>query len=82
MTSGRASTCGAAPLLVGQRLSPAAVIDAPRGRPHRQGTAGVVLSCRAGDDHEINDAEWIIYDALYAYCQEMVGRGKVDGAFK
>ena len=34
------------------------------------------------DDHEINDAEWIVYDALYAYCQEMVGRGKTDGAFK
>jgi hypothetical protein len=34
------------------------------------------------DDHEINAAEWIVYDALYAYCQEMVRRGKSDGAFK
>ena len=25
------------------------------------------------DDHEINAAEWIVYDALYAYCREMVG---------
>ena len=33
-------------------------------------------------DHEINAAEWIVYDALYAYCQEMVKRGKPDGAFK
>jgi hypothetical protein len=24
------------------------------------------------DDHEINAAEWIVYDALYAYCREMV----------
>ncbi len=24
------------------------------------------------DDQEINAAEWIVYDALYAYCQEMV----------
>lgn len=24
------------------------------------------------DDHEINGAEWIVYDALYAYCQQMV----------
>lgn len=23
------------------------------------------------DDHEINEAEWIVYDALYAYCREM-----------
>jgi hypothetical protein len=21
------------------------------------------------DDHEVNQAEWIVYDALYAYCQ-------------
>ena len=26
------------------------------------------------DDHEINAAEWIVYDALYAYCKEMVKR--------
>ena len=34
------------------------------------------------DDPEINAAEWIVYDALYAYCQEMIRRGKSDGAFK
>ena len=34
------------------------------------------------DDHEINAAEWIVYDALYAYCQEMVRQGKHNGAFK
>ena len=28
------------------------------------------------DDHELNAAEWIVYDALYAYAQEMVRRGK------
>ena len=27
------------------------------------------------DDHEINSAEWIVYDALYAYCQKVVQRG-------
>jgi hypothetical protein len=27
-------------------------------------------------------AEWIVYDALYAYCQEMIHRGKSDGAFR
>jgi hypothetical protein len=30
------------------------------------------------DDHELNAAEWIVYDALYAYCQEMVRQGKPD----
>jgi hypothetical protein len=34
------------------------------------------------DDHEVNSAQWIVYDALYAYCQEMIRRGKFDGDFK
>jgi len=34
------------------------------------------------DDHEQNAAEWIVYDALYAYCQEMVRQGKPNGDFK
>lgn len=33
------------------------------------------------DDHEINAAEWIVYDALYAYCQEMVRQGRLNGRF-
>jgi len=33
------------------------------------------------DDHELNAAEWIVYDALYAYAQEMVRRGKPAGQF-
>ena len=34
------------------------------------------------DDHELNRAEWIVYDALYAYCQDMVRQGKHEGAFR
>lgn len=26
--------------------------------------------------------EHVVYDALYAYCREMVRNGKPDGAFK
>ncbi len=33
------------------------------------------------DDQEQNAAEWIVYDALYAYCQEMVRQGKPNGDF-
>jgi hypothetical protein len=33
------------------------------------------------DDHALNAAEWIVYDALYAYCQEMVRQGKHNGDF-
>lgn len=32
------------------------------------------------DDLELNRAEWVVYDALYAYCQEMVRRGQPEGA--
>ncbi len=32
------------------------------------------------DDHEINRAEWIVYDALYAYCEEMIRQGRPEGA--
>jgi hypothetical protein len=34
------------------------------------------------NDLEVIAAESIIYDALYAYCQEMVRRGKADGQFR
>jgi len=34
------------------------------------------------DDHELVAAERVAYDALYAYCQEMVRRGKPGGAFE
>lgn len=34
------------------------------------------------DDHAINAAEWIVYDALYAYCQESIRQGKADGIFR
>lgn len=33
------------------------------------------------NDQEQVTAEWIVYDALFAYCQEMVRRGKPNGAF-
>jgi hypothetical protein len=33
------------------------------------------------DDHAVIAAEWIIYDALYAYCREMVRQGRADGMF-
>ncbi len=29
------------------------------------------------DDHEVNAAEWIVYDALYAYCRQRVREGNL-----
>jgi hypothetical protein len=34
------------------------------------------------NDHEQVAAEFIIYDALHAYCQEMIRRGQPNGAFR
>ena len=34
------------------------------------------------DDHAVNAAEWIVYDALYAYCQESIRQRKPEGMFK
>ena len=34
------------------------------------------------DDHELNRAEWIVYDALYAYCREITRQGTQSGAFR
>ena len=34
------------------------------------------------NDHDQIASEWIVYDALYAYCQAMVAQGMPDGAFK
>jgi len=34
------------------------------------------------DDHAVNAAEWIVYHALYAYCQQMIRQGKPEGDFK
>jgi hypothetical protein len=34
------------------------------------------------DDHEVLAREFIVYDALYGYCQAMVQQGRPNGAFK
>ncbi len=34
------------------------------------------------DDHTVNAAARIVYDAVYAYCEEMVRQGKPNGMFK
>ena len=54
-------------------------------RPESAGLKAVAEGFRHlgfNNDLEINSAEWIVYDALYAYCQEMVKRGSPGGDFK
>ena len=53
----------------------------PEG-PGREAVAEGFRHLDYADDHALNAAEWIVYDALYAYAQEMVRQGKPDGDFK
>ncbi len=53
-------------------------------QPEGPGLAAIAEGFRRlgyGNDHEINAAEWIVYDALYAYCTEMIRQNKPKGAF-
>ncbi len=53
-------------------------------QPEGPGLAAIAEGFRHmnfADDHAINAAEWIVYDALYAYCKEMIAAGKSHGAF-
>ena len=34
------------------------------------------------DDHAMLAAQSVVYDALFAYCREMVRRGRLDGLFR
>ena len=54
---------------------------APAGRGGAGAIAEGFRSLGFKDDHELNAAEWIVYDALYAYCQAMVAQGKANGMF-
>ncbi|MHB1134827.1 MAG: chromate resistance protein ChrB domain-containing protein [Chloroflexota bacterium] len=54
-------------------------------QPEGPGLAAIAEGFRHlgyADDHEINAAEWLVYDALYAYCQEMLKQGRTNGAYR
>ena len=52
-------------------------------RPESAGLKAIAEGFRGlgyQDDHALNAAEWIVYDALYAYCQNAVREGRLEGA--
>jgi len=54
-------------------------------QPEGPGLAAIAEGFRhlgLADDHAVNAAEWIVYDALYAYCQEMVRRNRPHGKYQ
>jgi hypothetical protein len=76
-------TSDAALVLLGRIVNGADTDNALYRQPEGPGLAAVAEGFRHlgfGDDHEINAAEWLVYDALYGYCQEMIRRGRPHGA--
>ncbi|MFZ1554041.1 MAG: chromate resistance protein ChrB domain-containing protein [Anaerolineae bacterium] len=72
-------------LLLGKIVNGADTDNTQWNQPEGPGLQAIAEGFRHlgyADDHAINAAEWIVYDALYAYCQEMVKQGRPDGAFK
>ncbi|MBS1125815.1 MAG: Chromate resistance exported protein [Nitrospirae bacterium] len=54
-------------------------------QPEGPGLAAIAEGFRHlgfADDHAVNAAEWIVYDALYAYCQEMVRQNRPHGKYQ
>src|SRR5215217_172819 len=78
-------TDNAALLLLGKIVNGADTDNTLYHQPEGPGLEAIAEGFRHlgfRDDHEQNAAEWIVYDALYAYCQEMARQGKPDGDFK
>jgi hypothetical protein len=75
----------AALVLLGKIVNGADTDNTLYNQPEGMGLEAVAEGFRHlgyNDDHELNAAEWIVYDALYAYCQVMVAQGKLNGMFK
>ncbi len=79
-----ALTGDAALVLLGKIVNGADTDNTLYRQPEGPGLSAVAEGFRHlgfNDDHAVNAAEWIVYDALYAYCQEMVRRGRANGMF-
>ncbi|MFN8485579.1 MAG: chromate resistance protein [Anaerolineae bacterium] len=78
-------TGDAALVLLGKIVNGADTDNSLYAQPEGPGLEAIAEGFRHlgyNDDHAINAAEWIVYDALYAYCQQMVRQGKLNGDFK
>ena len=71
-------------VLLGRIVNGADTDNTLYGQPEGPGLNAVAEGFRhlgLPDDHAVNAAEWIVYDALYAYCQKMVRDGRPNGSF-
>ena len=67
-------------VLLGKIVNGATLYQQPEG-PGLEAIAAGFRHLGYKDDHAVNAAEWIVYDALYAYCQKMARDGKPNGDF-
>ena len=70
-------------VLLGRIVNGADTDNALYRQPESPGLTAVAEGFRHlgfRDDHEINAAEAVVYDALYAYCREMIRQGRPHGA--
>jgi len=70
--------------LLGRIVNGADTDNSLYAQPEGPGLAAIAEGFRhlgLKDDHAINTAEWIVYDALYAYCREAVRHGRPGGMF-
>jgi len=75
---------GPAMVLLARIVNGADTDNALWNQPESAGLAAIAEGFRhlgLPDDHAINAAQWIVYDALYAYCKQMVRQGRSEGAF-
>ena len=71
-------------MLLGRIVNGADTDNTLYGQPEGPGLEAIAEGFRHlgyKNDHELNAAEWIVYDALYAYCRKMVETGKANGMF-
>jgi hypothetical protein len=70
--------------LLGRIVNTADIKQSRYQQPEGPGLRAITdgLQLRYTDDHALNETGMQVYDALYAYCQDMVRRGKPDGAYK
>ena len=69
-------------MLLGRIVNTADIKQSPFKQPEGYGLRAIAdgLVLLHTDDHALNEAGGRVYDALYAYCQDMIRRGKPAGA--
>jgi hypothetical protein len=71
-------------VLLGRIVNTADIKQSRYRQPEGPGLRAITdgLALQHADDHALNQAGDRVYDALYAYCQDAIRRGKPEGAFR